>query len=84
MKKVEKQPLVKRHCVEKQFNELKSNNIKMEEIQKKVEAFLDEKRKEFPRLFFISNDELLQLLSNNSIEGLEPQLNKLFDQLYRF
>ena len=54
----------------------------MDEVQKRVEAFLDEKRKEFPRLFFISNDELLQLLSNNSIEGLEPQLNKLFDQLY--
>jgi len=35
----------------------------MEEIQKKVEEYLDEKRTEFPRLYFISNDELLQLLS---------------------
>ena len=56
----------------------------MEEIQKKVEEYLDEKRTEFPRLYFISNDELLQLLSQNTIDGVEPQLNKLFDQLYRF
>ena len=82
MKKVSKKRLVKAHCTEKVCNELKQNNLKMDEVQKRVEAFLDEKRKEFPRLFFISNDELLQLLSNNSIEGLEPQLNKLFDQLY--
>ena len=51
----------------------------MEDIQKKVEEYLDEKRTEFPRLYFISNDELLQLLSQNSIDGVEPQLNKLFD-----
>ena len=56
----------------------------MEEIQKKVEEYLDEKRTEFPRLYFISNDELLQLLSQHTIEGVEPQLNKLFDQLYKF
>ena len=56
----------------------------MDDIQKKVEEYLDEKRTEFPRLYFISNDELLQLLSQNSIDGVEPQLNKLFDQLSRF
>ena len=61
------------------LNELTVNNRKMEEIQKRVEDFLDEKREEFPRLFFISNDELLKLLSNNSIDGVEPQLNKVFD-----
>ena len=72
MKKVDKKRLVKQHCVEKVLNELTSNNRKMEDIQKRVEAFLDEKRAEFPRLFFISNDELLKLLSNNSIDGVEP------------
>lgn len=56
----------------------------MEEIQKKVEEYLDEKRTEFPRLYFISNDELLHLLSQHHIDGVEPQLNKLFDQLYKF
>lgn len=79
MKKVDKKRLVKQHCVEKVLNELTVNNRKMEEIQKRVEDFLDEKREEFPRLFFISNDELLKLLSNNSIDGVEPQLNKVFD-----
>ena len=59
MKKVYGKPLVKEHCKQKNLDEFMSHNRKMEEIQKKVEEYLDEKRTEFPRLYFISNDELL-------------------------
>lgn len=79
MKKVNTQRQVKRHCIIQRLEEFTLHNKKMEEIQKKVEEYLDEKRTEFPRLYFISNDELLQLLSQHNIEGVEPQLNKLFD-----
>lgn len=84
MKKVSTKQNVKHHCTQGRLDEFLAQNRKMEEIQKKVEEYLDEKRTDFPRLYFISNDELLHLLSQSSIEGIEPQLNKLFDQLYRF
>lgn len=79
MKKVASKRLVKAHCTQQRLDEFTSHNRKMEDVQKKVEEYLDEKRTDFPRLYFISNDELLQLLSQNQIEGVEPQLNKLFD-----
>ena len=63
MKKVFQRKLVEKHCTQKQLDEFLSQNRKMEEIQKRVEEYLDEKRTEFPRLYFISNDELLHLLS---------------------
>ena len=59
MKKVYAKKLVKVHCTQQRLDEFTSHNRKMEEIQKKVEEYLDEKRTEFPRLYFISNDELL-------------------------
>lgn len=84
MKGVFQKRRVKDHCSEKNFQMFTKHNNQMDEIQKKIEEYLDEKRTEFPRLYFMSNDELLQLLSKSNIEGVEPQLNKLFDQLYRF
>jgi dynein heavy chain len=43
---------------------------------------LEEKRKEFPRFYFLSNDELLQILSFGSdVKKVEKQINKCFDNL---
>lgn len=63
MKNVFRNKKVKVHCTTQKLDEFTYNNMRMEQIQKKVEEYLDEKRTEFPRLYFISNDELLQLLS---------------------
>ena len=80
MKQVSKKKNVKHHCkTEVNLQQFLKHNATMDEIQKKIEEYLDEKRTEFPRLYFISNDELLQLLSQSNIESVEPQLNKLFD-----
>lgn len=44
---------------------LRSNNDTLDEIQKKLEDYLENKRSAFPRFYFLSNDELLEILANS-------------------
>lgn len=47
--------------------------------------YLDTKRKEFPRFYFLSNDELLQILAAGSeIKSIEKHINKCFDNIVAF
>ena len=56
----------------------------MDDIQKHLETFLENKRKDFPRFFFLSNDELLQLLAAaQDIRKVEKHLNKIFENINR-
>lgn len=60
---------------------LKNNNKILDEIQHSIELLLEKKRQDFPRFYFLSNDELLQILSQGSKDPLnvEIHLRKLFE-----
>jgi dynein heavy chain len=46
---------------------------------------LEKKRQAFPRFYFLSNDELLQILSNShNVKAIEKHINKCFDNIYGF
>jgi hypothetical protein len=57
----------------------------MEKIQKNLEEYLEEKRAEFPRFYFISNDELLRVLASSAdLHIIEKLISKCFENLNMF
>lgn len=64
------------------FNKLTKMNDKLELIQRALERYLETKRYVFPRFYFISNDDMLEILGNGKKpEAIQPHLKKLFDNL---
>lgn len=61
----------------------REQNRVMEDIQRSLETLLDKKRNDFPRFYFLSNDDLLQLLAKVSTDpqSIELHLKKLFENV---
>lgn len=73
--------------VQKSKNNLDSLNKtsdNLDIIERQLEDFLETKRMAFPRFYFLSNDELLEILAKASrLNEVEPSLGKCFEGLVK-
>lgn len=84
MKTVHAKPNVMTNCQSgTKYADFLRYNEQLDKIQKNLEAYLESKRMQFPRFYFLSNDELLQILANAAdIKAVEKHINKCFDNIF--
>jgi len=64
------------------YKRFQDQNKKLEDIQKGLEDYLGTKRAAFPRFYFLSNDDLIEILSQTrNVHAVQPHLMKCFDAM---
>lgn len=64
------------------YNKLNEMVDNLDNILRALEIYLESKRQIFPRFYFISNDDLLEILGNSKKPQLvQVHLKKLFDNV---
>lgn len=61
---------------------MKRNNANLERVESSLEDYLETKRLAFARLYFLSNDELLEILAHTKRpQSIQSHLRKCFDSM---
>lgn len=81
---IDKSNIMRMMETEKLLEDLTAAKRMLEQIQDGVYAYLERKRLFFSRFFFLSNTELLQILSETkNPENIQPFLSKCFNGIWR-
>ncbi|CAM9627191.1 unnamed protein product, partial [Phaeothamnion confervicola] len=66
------------------LGDFRAANAELDTVQRSLEDYLETKRMAFPRFYFLSNDELLEILSQAAdVRAVEQHMPKCFDAVRR-
>lgn len=85
MRNVEKNSLALSICTELDFlSILIKNNQMLDQIMMCFETYLESKRVVFPRFYFLSNDELIEIIAQaRNARAVQPYMSKCFDAIWK-
>ena len=70
--------------IENLLNAFVKFNTVLNDLNKKINSFLDAKRENFPRFYFIPNDDLIYILANyEKPEAVQTFIGKLFQNVHK-
>lgn len=88
MRSIREKPFVKdlaeQYKTRQTYLLLKQNNIQFQQIKNALDEYIERKREFFQRFFFLSNEEILEMLSNVQVASkLQPYLRKIFENVMK-
>jgi len=85
MKRVRDDSNAIRACLRPGLKEaLEKHGVTLDEVLRRLEAYLETKRLAFPRFYFLADEDLLDCIANaGDPHRVQPHLRKMFDNVYQ-